>query len=338
MYLLDQLLKPFVKALRQPVESFIRLETSDDEFSFAAEDGSVLTLIRVDGSCQIIGDKEYKKIIDDSIVKFGTRFDKAGHALQVYFMRDYERVGEEVRRLLRPNQKAAKNIGLEIDDIFEERARHLSHYLACEEIYFVLWTRPALLSKSDFAREAARLRGRKWVNAPEAQYPFAAVEALRVRHKSYVSAMISSLKEMGIRAAELEVHEALRMIRSNLFQSSKDTAWKACLPGDVIPARTVTHRGDLSELLWPPLRQQLAMSSARVLNEYMVEMGKYVWGGIDMVLGPQDPLPFPALMSRLSESQTPYRISFLIEGGGVQGMALQSFLSSILTVTNAENR
>lgn len=338
MGLLDGFLKPFVKALRQPVESFIRLETSDDQFTFAAEDGSLVTMIRVDGSCQIIGDKEYRKIIDDSIIKFGTRFDRAGHALQVYFVRDYERIGEEIRRLLRPNQQAAKNIGLEIDDIFEERARHLSHYLAWEEIYFVLWTRPSILTKSDFAREAERLRDRKWVNAQDAQYPFAAVESLRTRHKSFTVSMVTSLKEMGMRSAEVEVHEALRIIRANMYQGSKDSAWKPCLPGDKIPARAVSKPGDYSDLLWPSLRQQLAMNSARVVNDHVVEMGKHIWGGIDMVLGPQDPLPFPALLSRLSESRTPFRMSFLIEGGGIQGMALQSFLSSVLAVTNAENK
>ena len=338
MGILDGFFKPFVKALRQPVESFIRLETSDDEMTFAAEDGSLVTLVRVDGSRQIIGDAEYKKILSDAVVKFGTRFDKPGHALQVYFARNPERIGEEIRMLLRPNQMAAKNIGLEIDDIFEERARHLSHYLAWEEIYFVLWTRPAILSKSDIARENARARKRKWVRALDAQYPFAAVEALRTRHKSLTSGILSALKEMGIQAAEVEVHEAMRAIRSNLFQTTADSSWKACLPGDPIPARALEHKGDVSELLWPSLQQQLSSNSARVINDHMVEMGKYIWGGVDMVLGPQDPLPFPSFLNRLAESKTPFRLSFLLEGGGIQGMALQSFLSSVLAVTNPENK
>ncbi len=338
MGLFAGLLKPFIKAFRHPVESFIRLETSDDEYSFAAEDGSLVTLVRIDGSCQIIGDKEYKKILDDALVKFGALFDRPGYALQVYFVRNPERINEEILRLLRPNQMAAKNIGLEIDDIFEERARHLTHYLSWEEIYFVLWTRPSILTKSDFAREAERLRDRKWVNAPEAQYPFAAVEALRTRHKGYISAITTSLREMGFRGAEVEVHEALRIIRSNLFQGSMDSTWKPCLPGDPVPMRAQEKRADVSELLWPPIRQQIAMNAARVLTDHSVEMGKYVWGGVDMVLGPQDPLPFPALLNRLADSKTPFRISFLLESGGIQGMALQTFLSSILTVTNSENR
>ncbi len=338
MGILDGFIKPLIKALRQPVESFIRLETSDDNVTFAAEDGSLVTLLRIDGARQIIGDAEYKKILADTVVKFGARFDRPGHAMQIYFVRNPERAGESIRLLLRPNQQAAKNIGLEIDDIFDERARHLSHYIAWEEIYFVLWTRPTILSKADFAREAENARKRKWVRAQEAQYPFAAVEALRTRHKSMTTAIVSALREMGIHSGEVDVHEALRIIRANLFQGGMDSGWKACLPGDPVPTRAPEHKEDMSELLWPPLRQQLAQTSARVVNDHVVEMGRYIWGGVDMVLGPQEPLPFPALLNRLSESDTPFRISILIEGGGAQGMAVQSFLASIFTVTNAENR
>ncbi len=338
MGILNSILSPFVKVLRQPVESFIRLETSDDEMTFAASDGSLMSLIRIDGARQIIGDSEYRRILSDCVVKFGARFDRPGHAMQVYFVRNPERVGEEIRLLLRPNRESARNVGLEIDDIFDERARNLSRYVAQEEIYFVLWTRPVILTKADFAREKERARKRKWVAAANAQYPYAAVEALRTRHKSFINAILPALGEMGIQAAGVDVHEALRIIRVNLFQGSADSGWKACLPGDPIPPRAQEKRGDVSELLWPSLPQQLASVSARVINDHMVEMGKHVWGGVDMVLGPQDPLPFPALLGRLAENRTPFRMSILLEAGGVQGMAMQSFLSSVLAVTNPENK
>lgn len=338
MGLLDTFLKPFVRAAKQPVEAFVRLETADDAYTFAAEDGSLVTLLRVDGARQIIGDAEYKKILADSVVKFGARFDRPGHALQIYFSRNPEKVGEEIRAILRPNYLASKNIGLEIDDIFDERVRHLSHYISWEEIYFVLWTRPSILSKSDLSRESERSRNKKWVAAGEAQYPFAAIEALRNKHRGYVTAMTTALKEMGIQCAEIEVHEALRIIRANLFQTGLESEWRPALPGDKIVSRAPESKRDMSEILWPTLRQQLAMASARIVNDHVIEMGRHIWGGVDMVIGPQDPLPFPALLVRMTETKTPFRISFLLEGGGVQGTQMQAFLASILTVTNAENR
>lgn len=338
MGILAGFFKPFVRLMRQPVESFIRLETADSETTLAAEDGSLVTVIRIHGARQIIGDEEYKKILSDSIVKFGTRFDRPGHALQIYFCRNPQRIGDELRMLLRPNQIAARSIGLDIDDIFEERAKHLAHYLAWEEMYFVLWTRPAVLTKSDIAREAERARKRQWVKAGDAQYPYAGIEGLRTRHQSFSSATVVALHEMGIQAEIMEVHDALKAIRVNLLQNTNDSQWRANLPGDKMAPRAPESQGDMSDILWPPLRQQLTSASARVINDHTVEMGKYVWSGADMTLGPMEPTPFPQLLARMTETKIPFRLSYLIEGGGVQGMAMQNFLSAIFTVTNAENR
>ena len=338
MGILDGLLKPMVRLLRQPVESFIRLETADDDTTLVSEDGSLLTVVKVDGARQIIGDEEYKKILSDSIVKIGTRFDRPGHAMQIYFSRNPERSYNEVLKILRPNRRASTNIGLEIEDIFDERAKNLSNYLAWEEIYFVLWTRPSVLTKSDMSREAERARKKKWVKAEDSQYPFAAIEGLRTRHSSFSTATVTALKEMGIQASEMEVHDALIAIRSNLLQQSADSKWRPVLPGDKIAPRAPQRKNDMSDILWPSLRQQLTMANARVINDQIVEMGGNIWGGCDMVLGPTEPLPFPAFLERMSESKVPFRMSFLIEGGGVQGMAMQAFLSSIFAVTNAENK
>ena len=338
MGFLDAIFKPIIKAVRQPVESFIRLETSDSETVIAAEDGSLVTYVRVDGSRQIIGDAEYKNIINSSVTKIGARFDRPGHALQVYFMRNPERIQDELKALLRSSNTAAKTIGLEIDDIFDERAKHLSHYLAWEEIYFVLWSRPAVLSKADFAREAERMRGRKWLRAADAQYPYAGIEALRTRHTSFVGSTITALKELGIQCAEMEAHDAIRAVRSNLFQTGIGSDWRPQLPGDKISPRAVEKKNDYSDILWPPLRRQITSSGARIISDKVIEMGKYVWGGVDLVLAPMEPSPFPQLLARLGEADMPFRISWLIEGGGIQGAMTKGFLAGILSVTNPENR
>jgi intracellular multiplication protein IcmB len=338
MGIFDGFLKPFVKALKIPVESFIQMETADDEYTFAAKDGSLVTLVRIDGARQIIGPEEYKKILSDCVVKFGTKFDRPGHALQVYFSRNPDRMKDEIRFLLRPCYIAGRNIGLDIEDIFEERAKNLSNYLAWEEIYFVCWTRAAVLSKSDWAREMERAREKKWPLAAESQYPYRGIEGLRTRHKSYVGGMVTALREMGIQAFEMEVHDAARAMRSSLSQTAIDSDWKVCLPGDKIFPRAPENKRDMSDVLWPPLRQQLTHHNARLINDHVVEMGKYYWAGVDMVLGPMETMPFPQLLNRLGEAKVPFRLSYMIEGGGAQGMAMQSFLASIFAVTNAMNK
>jgi len=337
MGIFENIFKPIVGILRQPVESFIRLETSDDDTTMVASDGSLISYLRIDGARQIIGEEEYKNILNSCVVKLGARFDRPGHALQVYFTRNPERIKEEIRGALRPSQMAARNVGMEIDDIFEERSRVLPRYLASEEIYFVLWTRASSLTKTDMQREKAIAKEKKWVKAAGAQYPFAAIASLRNRHKSYVGGMLTALQEVGLQAAEMQVHDAMRAVRINLYQSGMNSRWKPCLPGDRIPPRAPESRKDMSALLWPSLPKQLTSTSARMVNDRVVEFGQHIWGGVDMVLAPMEPAPFPQLLTRLSEMRFPFRISYLIEGGGAQGLAALGFAASLLAITNADN-
>ena len=325
-------------SLKQPIETFIRLETADDKVTLVAEDGSLVSFLRIDGCRQIVGDSEYNWMIEQSTIKLGSRFDRPGHALQVYFMRNPDRASMQLGTLLKPSQATAGAIGLDLADLFEERQRHLSRYLATEEIYFVLWTRPSVLPKSEMQRAAKDLKDKKWVKAPNAQRPFQALTALRTRHRSYMLSMTSSLEEIGLRCNVTEVHDALRAIRGSLYPNRMHDQWQPCLPGDPVPARELQREKDLSDVLWPPLRRQLAIDNAKQISDKIVQIGDQIWGPIDMSLGPMDPNPFPQLLARLAEMDVPFRVSFLIEGGGIQGAALRRALSSVLAVTSETNK
>ncbi|NBX66809.1 MAG: type IV secretion protein IcmB [Proteobacteria bacterium] len=338
MSLLDKFFVPFVNASRQAVESFVRLETADDENTLVSNDGSLISYLRVDGSRQIIGEEEYAHLIESSTVKLGARFDRPGHAMQIYFVRDPARARGAVENLVKPSHQAARNIGLDLDDLFRERIRHMAHYIVWEECYFVLWTRPSILTKSDLARAAKEQQNKKWVNAPNAQFPLAALDILRARHKSYVAGIQSALDELGIRADLLDSHTALQCVRNNLFPDRSNDKWRPNLPGDPIPVRAAKEAGDLSDILWPPIRQQLTASSAEIINDHSVRIGGLLWGGCDIVLAPMDPSPFPMLLNRLFDTKVPFRISFLIESGGVEGMNARHSIATFLTVTNPINR
>lgn len=338
MSYLQKFTLPFQIALRKSVESFIRLETSDDEHTLVAEDGSLLTYVKVEGSRQIIGEEEYKHIIEAATLKIGARFDRAGQAVQVFFIRDPNRIESQLRRMTRPSRLTAQTSGLELDDLFEERMKHLSHYLTYEECFFVLWTRPSVLTKSELQRSASELKEKKWISAGYAQNPLAALDPLRNRHKSFVSSITGSLNELGLKCGVMEVHDALRAARDNMYPSRANEKWRACLPGDPIPPRAPQSATDMSDVIWPALRQQLAVGDARVISDTACQIGDTLWAGADMSLGPMDASPFPMLLNRLFEAKVPYRISFLIEGGGAQSMALRTFAAGILSVTNALNK
>ncbi|MFA5593045.1 MAG: type IV secretion protein IcmB [Micavibrio sp.] len=324
--------------MKYSLESYVRLETADDEVTLAAADGSLVTYVRVDGSRQIIGEEEYQFLVEGATIKIGSRFDRQGHALQVYFVRDPHRIERHLEDVLRPSRMTAESIGLEVQDVFDERVRHLSRYLSYEECYYVLWTRPSVLTKNELKRASADAREKKWVKAGYAQNPLAALDALRTRHRSYIASVVSSLDELGIRAETMKVHDALRTIKNNLYPTKAHEDWKPCLPGDPIPPRAPASRGDLSDIVWPTLSQQLALADCYILNESIVRIGDLIWAGVDMTLAPMDPSPFPMLLNRLFEAKVPYRISFLLEGGGVYATQFRAFAATILGVTNAVNK
>ena len=168
MNFLSKTIAPFQKALRQSVSSFIQLETADNETTLVASDGSLVSYVKIEGSRQIIGDEEYNHIVQAATIKIGARFDRQGHAMQVYFVRDPNRIRDELNELVRPSRISAENIGLELEDLINERVLHLERFLTHEEVYFVLWTRPGILTKNEFTRagqEAQESRGAERVEA-----------------------------------------------------------------------------------------------------------------------------------------------------------------------------
>ncbi len=338
MNFLNKLLAPFETAFKKNIESYVRLETADDAHTIVSTDGSLLTYLKIEGSRQIIGDEEYKHLIESSTIKLGSRFDRAGHALQVFFIRDKDRVEESLERLIRPSRISAQNIKMDVLDLLDERKKHLSKFISYEESYFVLWTRPSVLTKTEVNRAAKESKEKKWVSAGYSQNPLAALDALRTRHRSYVSAIVSALDELDIKAIKLESHDALIAVKNNMFPEKAHENWYPCLPGDNIRPRAPTIRGDLSEILWPSLKQQIASSDALLIDESIVKIGNQFWAGADMTLGPMDTNAFPVLLNRLVEAGVPHRISFMIEGGGGAATSLRASIATMLSVTNAVNK
>ncbi|MDE2030067.1 MAG: type IV secretion protein IcmB [Alphaproteobacteria bacterium] len=335
----DQTFASLMMSLRQPVESFIQLETADDRITLVASDGSLVSLVKMFGARQIIGDTEYAWIIDQATLKLGSRFDRPGYAMQVYFMRDPSTVDQDIERVMKSNRSAARAMELDVGDLLNERRRHLARFMAHEEIYLALWTRPSVLTPAELSAALKQRGKKKWAVASDAQFPMQALEALRSRHKSYVSSIASALEEIGMKIEVLSTHEALAAVRSSLYPQLGHEDWRANLPGDPVLPRAPQHgRNDASDLLWPPLRRQICTGDAAVTSPSTVRIGSLLWGGVDMTLAPAEPSPFPQLLARLIDNDVPFRMSFLIESAGVQGSSFRAFAAGVLGFTNQVNK
>lgn len=340
--MLEGLLSSVFTTLHQNISSFIQAETTDiadkKNATLVAGDGSLFSFIKIDGSRQIIGDAEYNNIIDQATMKLGTRFDRPGHAMQVFLLRDPGRVKGELKTMMRPTEQTAERLELDLKDLLEERSRNLERFLSWEEMYIVLWTRPSILTKSDASAAKKDREKASWVIARNSQNPNLAIEQLRARHQSFTTSVVSALGEIGIQVKLMEVHSALRAVRNSMYPERVNDKWKACLIGDPAMPRSPTSKRDLSDVLWPPLREQICLADAETVSTSAVRIGDHIWTGIDMTLGPMDPMPFSVLMQRLADADVPFRISFLVESGGIEGAQVKKMLSTILAITNEMNR
>ena len=96
-----------------PVYGYCRLETVDDDV-LVADDGSLVSLLRLEGSLKHVGVEEYGSIVSGLTEKFQSSFSKPGHLLQVVFEYDPESSASRITELLRPSRLTAQNLGLHV--------------------------------------------------------------------------------------------------------------------------------------------------------------------------------------------------------------------------------
>src|SRR5277367_5392130 len=114
---LNELFASLLMTARQPMEAFIQLETADDDTTLVGHDGSLVSIIKLFGARQIIGDAEYQWIIEQATLKLGARFDRPGFAMQIYFARDPAMIGPDLDRYMRGNRAAIRALDLDLEDL-----------------------------------------------------------------------------------------------------------------------------------------------------------------------------------------------------------------------------
>jgi len=331
----------FGASTKRHMSSFCFLETSDGEDLLVAKDGSLATVIRVDGIKQVLGSDELESIVENMNMRMSPYLAADGHAIQIWFARDPDLSVQLVKDMMKTPRGVAKRLDLELDDLFQERERNLPNFVTWEGFYIVLWTRLSALTKRELEAARAEMMPPKAVpSMGDAQDPFRVVRALKDRHKGLVSSFLTDLKGIHIRAEALNVHEAIKAMKWSVYPDLIGADWRATLPGDRLRERVPEINDyDASHLLWPRIEDQIFDREAERINPRIVRVGARYFAGMDMAIGPQETLAFSHLLHRMIEmDEFPWRVSFLIEGEGLKNLNIKSFLASIFQLTNSDNR
>ena len=339
---IDSILAWFSTELKQTTESYCDLETADDKNTLVGRDGSLISVIRVFGVTQLIGNDEFSRMHAGITQSLQATLKRPGHVVQVYFNYDRAAVKPEIAEILSPAKSTANRLKLSLDDLFRERIDYISHYCAHEELYFVIWTRPYSLTKEQMQRASKDklkiIRDNKIPPFKNGQNLIAAIPDLRESHASFVRSVVTDLNALNIYSQLLEVHDALYAARCAVDPDFTDKTWRPSLPGDKIPLREARPlAGELSGLMWPPLARQVFPRDSVNIDLRTLRVGDRIYTPLFIDLFPQELKSFMVLFSRTLPTQVPWRISFLIESGGIATIRFKSMMAAILSWTSAHN-
>ncbi len=330
-------------SLKQTTESYIDLETADSPTVLVNHDGSLVSVLKIEGVSALVGNLEFENLVAGLTNSFQAAMGRPGHALQVYFSHDKQNIKKLIQDTYEPATATAKRLELNLTDLFEERVNYMAQYCAEERVYFVLVTRPFNLTSEQLkAASKAKMKMIKDKKAPpfkNSQTIYAAVPELRDTHDAYVRAVMNDLDALHVFAKLMEVHDAIHDIRMTADPDYTADDWRPSLPGDKVTAREInSFEGDASDLLWPSLAKQVFPRDAEALDLRTVRVGDKIYSSTYIDLFPKDLRPFIQLFTRILPSHVPWRISFLIESEGLATIKLKGLLAAILTFSSAQNR
>lgn len=330
-------------SLKQTTESYCELETADSPTVLVNHDGTLLSIIKVEGITALAGPEEFDMLVEGLSNAFHAAMGRPGHALQVLFSHDKQNIRKVISDIFAPAESTAQRLELNLEDLFKERIEYLSLYCSEEALYFVLFTRPFNLTSEQLkTANKAKVKMIKDNKAPpfkNTQTIYAAVPELRDTHDAYVRAILNDMDRLNIFAKLMEVHDAVHAIRMTADPDFTADDWRPSLPGDPIYPREVSNfEGDASDLLWPPLSRQVIPRDAQNIDMRTIRVGDKLYAPVFIDLFPREVRPFIALFSRILPAHIPWRISFLIESEGLETIKFKGLLSSILSFSSAQNR
>ena len=322
--------------LRQPLSSFCDLETTDGP-AFISKGGHYLSWVRLDGMQRMAERADFEAVTEAMRLELSGALENKGHALVGWYMSDPQAALVEIERVnLNACRAVAREIGLQFDDILDERARIWPTQMRWEAAYLVLWTRTSVLTKeerkqlkADYAANAAKLGP---LGATQRTYLRSTVMA--ARHSAFVSRVMHSLRSQGVACAECEPHDALRVAREVMYRETASADWRPTLPGDRPMPRCPPEgkRATGEHLLWPTIADQLFYTDAVTVGGHHVEFGENTVAPIDMTIGPEDPRPLVELVATLGRDRIPWRSSFILEGCGPAAMSMKKIAAQFLAM------
>ena len=360
---LEAVILTVLSQLKADVQDYCDLETVDGGQAIVANDGSLASIVRFNGTKSVLGREQFERLVSLLEASLSVYFKVRGHHLQIVFSRDLDATAPLEQNALQ-QAATAERLNLNVRHLINEGVSKYAQYVYDEECYLVFWSRPALLDQTEraMAREALNeFRAQsQWPATADAQNLLRPISYLKDRHLSFVTKITEDLTspEFGCSADVLDVSEAIRAIRAKVNPDITPRTWKPYIPGSAIPMRwkTSTREDDVSEFMYPTLPSQIMVTSGEIGNGQRtgllpdptsVRVGARVYAPLIMSIPPAEPQYFNTLFNSLNRAETqengvsralPYSVSVMLSSDGMSVLAWKSLFAQLLSITSEQNR
>ena len=339
--LLDELLGLAWTARRKSLESFLMPSAilDGDPGTLVARDGSLVSLVVIEGSRSLMGTEELERFVEIASMRWTGWLATPGHAIHVVFERVSGR--RPLERAIGLQERAARDLGLDLGDVLDERLRHLEGTVAQETTIAACWTRSSVLPPDEAARDRRRFRAflKHWPAGPTlAQCPTLPFSGMAPRHEAMVASFLSACREAGLAVTSVSVEGAVRIIRRFVNgEDSHQPDWRPVHAAS--PSMPRDTGSDAAGALPPPLADQLIFTEPESDGGFLL-MGERRYAALDMLIGPREVRPFSELIGRVAEASLPVRFSLLFEGGGLagSGAAIRRLAASFTAFSSSDSR
>ncbi len=338
----DYLLEWLGTSLKTTAASYCDLEAVDNRFTLVTRDGGLLSVMQIEGVQFMVGGEEFERLHQGVTHALSTAMARPGHGAQVFFNYDDETVLGEIKDIFEPAKQTAERLHLELNDLFREREKTMSHYCSEEKCFLVIYTFPTVLSdqqlKAAHNKKLDTIKREKLPPMRYAQSVIATIPDLRETHESFVRATLNEFETLGLKANLLDVHTALKEIRCSVDTDFTSRDWSPYLPGDRIPVRLLeTPDDDVSEIMWPALPLQLLPRDGKNVTLKVAQIGDKIYAPMFIDLFPKEVKSFAQLFNRVMAANIPWRISFMMESNGLASLGMKATMAAILSFASKEN-
>ena len=147
--------------------------------------------------------KDFDEITEAMRLDLSGALETRGHAIVGWYISDPDAALVEIERLnLSSCRTIAREVGLDLHDILDERARLWPKLMRWEAAYFILWTRTSVLTKEERKQLKAEYAATAKELGPvgDTQRFYLRSEVMAARHAAFTSRVLSALRAHDVAA------------------------------------------------------------------------------------------------------------------------------------------